>query len=123
MLKGKHNPRLPTNPTHPVERSSWFMEDIEETSPGLLSGLSYELYLQTDHWVRLRERKLKQSGYRCKVCKKKDTLQVHHKTYERRGREKLKDLEVLCDECHEKEWRGQRCASKRRRETWNSNSE
>lgn len=106
MLKGKHNPRLPTKPTHPIGRSDWFMEDIEETSPGILSGLPYDIYLQTDHWVSLRERKLKQSGYQCERCKREDTLQVHHKTYERRGKEKLEDLEVLCDECHEKEGRG-----------------
>jgi hypothetical protein len=38
--------------------------------------------------------------YRCQRCQARQDLQVHHKTYERLGRERDDDLEVLCDSCH-----------------------
>lgn len=60
----------------------------------------YQDYLQSDHWRDLRGAKLLEAGFRCQKCGKKSQLQVHHKTYERVSREKLSDLEVLCDPCH-----------------------
>lgn len=38
--------------------------------------------------------------YRCERCTSKRELQVHHKCYDRLGREWDQDLEVLCDTCH-----------------------
>jgi hypothetical protein len=41
-------------------------------------------------------------GERCERCGYAHELQLHHKTYERLGRELISDLEVLCHQCHEK---------------------
>lgn len=67
-----------------------------------LRSMSYERYLQTDHWKYLRKRKLRQASYKCQLCASKEDLSVHHNTYENRGNEKDEDLVVLCDKCHKK---------------------
>jgi 5-methylcytosine-specific restriction endonuclease McrA len=65
--------------------------------------MSYKRYLQGDHWKELRETKLIESNGRCQKCKRTSNLQVHHLTYDRKGHERLTDLMVLCERCHEKE--------------------
>ncbi len=65
-----------------------------------LRALPYEEYLKTDHWQTLRSQALSHAGYRCQVCNFPDRLHVHHRTYARRGCERLEDLTVLCDGCH-----------------------
>lgn len=39
-------------------------------------------------------------GHRCQTCGSTERLQVHHRTYLRRGREMSRDLMVLCEPCH-----------------------
>jgi len=68
-----------------------------------LRSLSYPEYLQTDHWQNLRKRALGRAHYRCQLCNTNGTqLDVHHRTYERLGHERLGDLTVLCTDCHAK---------------------
>lgn len=68
-----------------------------------LKSMSYRDYLNTPHWREMRKRALKSSGYKCQLCNNFDkTLDVHHRTYERRGEEYIKDLIVLCRPCHSK---------------------
>jgi hypothetical protein len=63
-------------------------------------GVPYAEYLQTRHWQEVREAALKAADYRCQVCYSPDRLNVHHRTYERRGRELPSDVTVLCADCH-----------------------
>jgi 5-methylcytosine-specific restriction endonuclease McrA len=65
-----------------------------------LKALPYPEYLQTPHWLKLRDEHLKRSKYRCQICNKNGKLNVHHRTYERRGEEDVKDLVTLCEDCH-----------------------
>lgn len=65
--------------------------------------MRYADYLKTEHWIELRGAKLLEANNRCQKCKSRHKLQVHHLTYERKGRERLSDLQVLCERCHEKE--------------------
>ena len=70
--------------------------------PRDLRVMPYEDYLQTPHWKHRREDKLRAAGRRCQVCNRGSrTLDVHHRTYERRGQELDEDLIVLCRECHD----------------------
>jgi HNH endonuclease len=62
----------------------------------------YEVYLATNHWQTLRERALESQGRACRRCGATRALHVHHRTYERIGRELLEDLEVLCATCHQR---------------------
>jgi 5-methylcytosine-specific restriction endonuclease McrA len=42
----------------------------------------------------------KMRGARCERCGSTRDLELHHKTYDRLGRELLSDLELLCSGCH-----------------------
>ncbi len=67
-----------------------------------LRAMPYKEYLKSPEWQATRERKLKRAQYRCELCFKAGRLNVHHKTYERRGNEDDHDLIVLCGTCHAK---------------------
>ena len=65
----------------------------------------YLAYLKSPLWNFQRYKALVVAGFRCQKCKKHAVedgvvLQVHHKTYERLGKELPEDLVVLCKECH-----------------------
>ena len=62
----------------------------------------YQEYLKSDHWKEIRLKALDRAGNRCQLCSSTDNLNVHHNTYKNRGNEDLKDLVVLCRNCHEK---------------------
>lgn len=66
-----------------------------------LRTMPYHEYLQTPEWKKRRFSMLRWSRRRCEECGSKEKLQVHHKTYERRGQELASDLKVLCRDCHE----------------------
>lgn len=66
-----------------------------------MAGFDYEGYLNTEHWHTMRRLALDAAEERCQLCYSPQRLQVHHRTYERLGRERLADLTVLCDSCHE----------------------
>ena len=67
-----------------------------------LKRIPYREYLGTEHWQRVRESALKRSWYRCQLCNSDGLLDVHHRTYERRGEERASDVIVLCRQCHSK---------------------
>lgn len=67
-----------------------------------LCEMPYNEYLMTEHWQEFRKYALKRAGYRCQLCNSTGTLDVHHRTYERRGCEEIGDVTVLCRKCHEK---------------------
>ena len=60
---------------------------------------SYQIYLKSSHWARIRSRYKSSRSWVC-LCGETDRLQLHHKTYERVGAEQLDDLQALCDRCH-----------------------
>lgn len=66
-----------------------------------LQLMPYKEYLETPEWKQRRLLKVKSAGYRCQVCNSDGSLEVHHRTYERRGAERMEDLTVLCHPCHE----------------------
>jgi 5-methylcytosine-specific restriction endonuclease McrA len=77
---------------------------IEPNTPAhteYLCSLPYKEYLESDHWLKLRELCLIRSRYHCENCRtNKTTLHVHHITYDNKGNEKPEDLVVLCRICH-----------------------
>ena len=76
--------------------------DLTETLLNAYRSMPYAEYLQTDHWLVTRRAALERAGLRCQACNAGDVvLDVHHRTYERRGAERPGDLIVLCGECHE----------------------
>jgi hypothetical protein len=67
-----------------------------------LRTMPYSEYLQTEHWAETRKAAMRRARYACQLCGAKGRLNVHHKTYERRGCEEPNDLIVLCQDCHAK---------------------
>lgn len=67
-----------------------------------LKYMPYNEYLTTEHWLHFKDEVLKFYRYSCQVCNSKSHLNVHHKTYENRGRETFNDVILICSECHEK---------------------
>ena len=60
----------------------------------------YHLYIASPAWNRKRQQALRHHGNACRICRKTFDLQVHHKHYRTLGRESMKDLDVLCRDCH-----------------------
>lgn len=60
----------------------------------------YQQYLQSDWWRWRRGIAILRAHGRCEKCQREDHLEVHHRNYERRGRERHEDLQVLCAVCH-----------------------
>lgn len=67
-----------------------------------LKEMPYRDYLTTDHWQATRAHAVDASDGRCALDSRHKAENVHHRTYERRGRERLDDLIVLCKSCHSK---------------------
>jgi hypothetical protein len=66
-----------------------------------LQRLPYRAYLKTPHWQQVRKAALERTEHRCSLCNDHEhQLEVHHRTYERRGAERPADVIVLCDSCH-----------------------
>lgn len=61
---------------------------------------SYQHYLQSNHWRRMRRHYYKEHEKKCELCKAKKNIHLHHRTYKRIGNEKMSDFHALCSECH-----------------------
>lgn len=84
-------------------RSKFEQEKAEkEANVTALKSMPYPEYLQTNHWKTIRSKMLKRASFSCQLCNAKGVLNVHHRTYERRGCEEYSDLIVLCKPCHAK---------------------
>jgi 5-methylcytosine-specific restriction endonuclease McrA len=81
------------------ERDEYCCEDCERD----YKKMDYAEYLRSVRWMETRNKKLQQVRELCERCGQYICLQVHHKTYVRRGHELMSDLEVLCSWCHRKE--------------------
>lgn len=74
----------------------------EITNKDTINLLPYKDYLKSAHWQGIREYALLRADYRCQICNSPDSLEVHHRTYERKGREDYRDVIALCHKCHAK---------------------
>ena len=61
---------------------------------------NYHEYLTGEHWRQLSCKMCEEAGFKCRLCGGREVLQVHHRTYERIGREIPSDLFVVCKACH-----------------------
>lgn len=71
-------------------------------SPFEVAKGTYKEYLTGAHWRNFRGRVLVLADCTCARCGG-EAREVHHKTYERIGKERLDDVEPLCRGCHENE--------------------
>jgi len=61
----------------------------------------YAAYLCSRQWSELREQVNQRSGGMCERCGVNFADAVHHLTYIRKYRERLSDLQAICNACHE----------------------
>lgn len=90
----EQHPAAPTavpgyHPAHPTP------ERVEQ-----LRAMPYPEYLESEEWRHRRRNVIHRAQSRCEQCGSRRSLQVHHLTYERLGREHDDDLLVLCARCH-----------------------
>jgi hypothetical protein len=63
----------------------------------------YDAFIRGDVWRAIRKKALAFYGKRCHACRSTENgLHVHHATYTRfGGNERMTDLRILCQSCHE----------------------
>ena len=64
------------------------------------NGLHYETYINSTAWERRRGLFFTKHPKVCVTCGSEEKIQLHHKTYDRMGRERDSDLMALCEFCH-----------------------
>lgn len=60
---------------------------------------AYQLVTRSECWNLRRDEYMRGKTY-CECCGAPGSLQAHHLTYERIGRELDEDLVAVCDQCH-----------------------
>lgn len=67
------------------------------------SRMDYKEYLKHPRWKQVRQARLKFDEYQCVVCHRDmrgEPYETHHLTYQRLGRERLRDVITVCPSCH-----------------------
>ena len=87
-----------------TEGLSHLIEVLAELEAMLVKerSVGYGTYLRSVHWQTMRRLAHDRAQGTCELCGRGGQLDVHHKTYERIGEERLDDLIVLCRSCHSK---------------------
>jgi HNH endonuclease len=65
--------------------------------------VTYEEYLLSPWWRARKALIVRYRGERCERCGCRYLLELHHRSYERLGRERPEDVELLCWICHQRE--------------------
>jgi len=71
-----------------------------DSKPVQKRNLPYNEYLETKHWKRVAKAVRKAYGNRCQLCHSDSRLNVHHNNYECKWNETLRDVLLLCQDCH-----------------------
>ena len=68
-----------------------------------IKSMIYKDFIKTIYWKCIAYEKKRISGFSCQTCNSKESLNVHHKTYNHHGEEHNyinNDLICLCSKCH-----------------------
>jgi hypothetical protein len=61
----------------------------------------HQVYLKSDHWVRVRANYILDHGPLCELCKHSPGTELHHVSYKKLFHETDADLRFLCIGCHD----------------------
>lgn len=61
----------------------------------------YLEYMESEQWKQLRDYVGDFWDWHCALCNSDNKVELHHRTYERFGSEKLTDVVLLCRRCHQ----------------------
>lgn len=65
--------------------------------------MTYEAYIASKVWRRLRQLALGRDGYACRICSGTEQLEVHHRRYPpiaKWDEDRVENLTTLCSSCH-----------------------
>lgn len=93
-------PTLPDSIPAPLRDFCFHLELLGDQRIQQLAEMPYREYLRTREWQARRTVMRSLANERCQLCNSPDGLNVHHRTYDRRGYERWSDLIVLCSSCH-----------------------
>lgn len=65
-----------------------------------MKKFNYQKYIRSNQWKNLRAIYLQKQDRSCSACTRKRKIHLHHKSYDRVGREPDRDLVPLCEICH-----------------------
>jgi len=82
------------------KRLDWIQDWLDKSEDFV--NMPYQEYLKTDHWIRVSILAKENADNKCQLCNSNGHLHTHHRTYKNLGHEKLNDVIVLCQACHEK---------------------
>ena len=106
----RNKPKSSTPPKHSVRRGVFFYKDSHiELPPQQTFGnpyMSHEdklAHLDSPYWRQLKLDRLALANNQCELCNSTHSLQLHHTNYIRLGCEKLSDVVILCNECHQRQ--------------------
>ena len=88
-----------------LQKAQESYEKSREAYVASLNNISYAQYLNSWHWSCVRKKALEAAKERCQVCNTgppETHIEVHHRTYIRRGQEEPEDVTVLCGKCHKR---------------------
>lgn len=60
----------------------------------------YHAYIASPRWQARKAQYFATRARRCAACRSRKRVDLHHRTYQHRGHEKVADLVPLCRECH-----------------------
>jgi hypothetical protein len=84
-----------------AQKAAFRQEPVDEQDR--LAQMSYGQYLRTPHWHAVRKFALDYYEHKCAICNTHaGPLEVHHRTYTRKGAERPADVVVLCGDCHKR---------------------
>lgn len=92
--------RVGTRRKQKHRKNAWLKAYRKERKTNSVGRVRYQDYIKSPEWFRKRREALVYYKYTCDLCGDRRRLQVHHKTYARLGMELMKDLQVLCVDCH-----------------------
>jgi hypothetical protein len=89
--------------SNPILRYEYYKGSYTARKMKKLKRMPYNEYLKTQHWELAKSAALKRDQNKCADCGdsgNEKSIEVHHITYIRRGKESLEDLMTLCKDCH-----------------------
>jgi hypothetical protein len=68
-----------------------------------LTPEEYKVYLKSDEWKMIKSNAKKRKHYqKCWICKRKDNLEIHHRSYKWIGtKDCMRGLVAMCRDCHQ----------------------
>lgn len=101
ILEKTEYPKPERRPRYPRKKKSSKKKVPLKPKKGKPARVDYYDYINSKEWSEKSRQFRKETG-KCEMCGSMKKLQCHHLHYRTLGREKRKDIQVLCHTCHMK---------------------